>query len=116
MRRLPRVAGLAFVLAISLSGPAAPQPADPPSEPPPQEVLDPFVLHPTGEGAIAYDDLSPAEQEAVMNAAERAELDSGDAVHQAYSVATGEAVTRTDAEIAARELGLEGFDGEGVVP
>jgi len=107
---------LAHQMAQAQSEPAG-QPgatADPDAPPAPPDGLPAFgQLHPADEGALSYDDLSPAEQAASDLAAEWAEADHGVAVHDRWRQASREGVRLSKLKQAEYESGLAGLAGLG---
>lgn len=76
----------------------------------------PFTQWDDGPEAIPFDSLSPAEQAAVMEQAERSETNSGYEVSQAWSLYSHEMAAQAAAETARRLAGLTGTDDIGVAP
>lgn len=85
--------------------------------PPPAEELDfhvPNTLYTDNPGAILLEDLSPAEQEAVLDIGER--TDYGGSVHSAWSAATHSISADARVQRAAHASGTAGLDTVGVEP
>jgi hypothetical protein len=85
--------------------------------PPPTEQLDfhvPNTLYTDSPGAILLEDLTPAEQEAVLDIGER--TDYGASVHSAWSAATHSISADARVQRAAHASGTAGLDTIGVEP
>lgn len=80
------------------------------------EGFNPFTLTDPGPGATPFEALSPAEQDDVNAQAETSETNCGANVQMAFAHATEEEAERARAEIAARSVGMEGAEQDGVVP
>jgi hypothetical protein len=77
---------------------------------------DPFSPPPPGPGTIPYDQLSPAGQADIDQIQQTIELGQPASSYAAFSAATDQAVIDSQAEIAARQVGLESTEQDGVVP
>lgn len=76
----------------------------------------PFSSWDEGAEAISFDSLSAAEQDAVMEQAQRSETNSGYDVAQRWSAYSHEMAATAAAETARRLAGLTGTDDIGVAP
>ena len=76
----------------------------------------PFTLWADGPDAIAFDSLSPSEQEGVMAQAERSESSAGYEVAQKWSGYSRDMAATAAIENARRLTGLSGTDDMGVAP
>jgi hypothetical protein len=81
---------------------------------PPPVPHDTFTQFPAGEGAIAFEELSAAEKQAVMNADEWAETRNGHEVHQAWSRYTQARRDEARLKRAANRSGTAGLELVGV--
>ena len=87
--------------------------------PPPDEDDDfeapfhpPFTQYPDDPGALQFDDLTPAQQEAVMHMAER--TDYGPEIHGDWSTITHRAAAAAKVQRAAYQAGMTGLEMVGV--
>jgi hypothetical protein len=89
-------------------------PSQPPSDVTPEP--DPFEPYPLGPGAIPYEQLGAAERTAVDQIQETVETGQQPSSYAVFARATAQTRARAEADLATRELGLEGADEDGVVP
>ena len=80
----------------------------------PSEWHVPNTLYSDEPGAIALDELSPAEQQAVLDIGEQS--DYGAAVHGAWSAVTHTIAADAETQTAAHQSGTSGLDSVGVEP
>jgi hypothetical protein len=88
---------------------APPAPEDP-------HLTNPFTQYPLGPGAIAYDQLDTAGKAGVDQMKQTLETSQPDTSYQAFSNAADQAIADSQAQIAARAVGLVGVDQQGIVP
>lgn len=85
--------------------------------PPPTPQPDfhvPHTLYADGPGAILLEEVSPSEQEAILDIGERTNY--GASVHNAWSAATHNIATDARVQRAAHASGTAGLDTVGVEP
>jgi hypothetical protein len=112
-------AGLASVLVamciVGRSDKVAGDPVDS-SAPAPGDPHVPGTLYDLGPGAILYERQSAEEQDNIDRVAATLEALQPAASHEAFARAADQAVIDAQAEIAERQVGLEGVEDQGVQP
>lgn len=93
------------------------QPASDITQPSPAAVEhEPGQPYGLGPNPILYETQSKEEQDNLDRVFETLEANQPASSHEAWGRAADQAVVRAQAEIAARAVGLEGVDEQGVVP
>lgn len=108
-------------IAMSVSSTSARAQTDPPPNPgeEPQPTIpmiprDHFTLYPAGPGEIPYEELSDIDRDQVDRGREWAEVEHGEAVHQAWRGVSAWGIAYAEQKRAEREAQLEGADDVGV--
>jgi hypothetical protein len=83
---------------------------------PDEEFMNPFEPYPPGRGAIAYDQLSSADKASVDLILETTEASQPDSSYSSLAKAVDWTSAHTEKLLAARAVGLEGAEQDGVVP
>jgi len=118
-------AGLASVLVamciVGRSDSVAGNPVEPlpgSNAPPPVsgDPHEPGTLYDLGPGAIPYGQQSAEEKNNIDRVGATLEASQPAASHEAFVRAADQAVVEAQAEIAEQQVGLEGIEGQGVVP
>ena len=82
----------------------------------PESLRDPNTAYPLGPGAIPYDQLTAADRASVDLIQETTETSQPDSSYQGWATVTTLVGEQAEAEIAARAIGLEGTEQDGVMP
>jgi hypothetical protein len=116
---------LAFLVRtgrIANEASASSSPATEAPDQPPEAAIDPtsshqpFTPYGLGPDPLQFDQMTAAEQAGTEAVYERIEASFPSTVHPAYNRAVAEAIEAARREHAAREVGLQGTDDQGVIP
>jgi len=102
---------------VGRSSPVAGEPAQPdPSEPMPIAAPESGPHYELGPNPIPYEAQPAAEQDNIDTVYETLQANQPASSHQAFARAVDQTVIESQGQIAARHVGLEGVEEQGVVP